>query len=174
MSSGSRGRMDVRRARGRPGGGARRMDKETQRKRTRRISNLRPQRELRLTPGFQSHEALWAVVKKLPTDFEPYGKRKRCDGVIHGDCSCGCRWFHKLAGTRGMDWGVCANPKSPRAGLLTFEHMGCAKYERDRRVDCGEALVGMKVRRLLEEAEKELQRCRSRKSGLLYRLRKRR
>jgi len=27
-----------------------------------------------------------------------------------------------------MDWGVCANPKSPRAGLLTFEHQGCPAF----------------------------------------------
>jgi len=27
-----------------------------------------------------------------------------------------------------MDWGVCANPKSPRAGLLTFEHQGCPEF----------------------------------------------
>lgn len=28
-------------------------------------------RELRVTPGFQAHKALWAVTKKRPTDFEP-------------------------------------------------------------------------------------------------------
>jgi hypothetical protein len=49
----------------------RRDDKERNRKkRIRRILGLRSQRELVLTPGFQTHEALWAVAKKLPTDFE--------------------------------------------------------------------------------------------------------
>jgi len=28
----------------------------------------------------------------------------------------------------GSDWGICANPKSPRAGLLTFEHQGCPQF----------------------------------------------
>jgi len=30
-----------------------------------------------------------------------------------------------------MDWGVCVNPASPRAGLLTFEHQGCEQFEHD-------------------------------------------
>jgi hypothetical protein len=45
------------------------------------------------------------------------------------DCSCGCRHFLPLQGQLGHDWGVCANSKSPRAGLLTFEHQGCAEFE---------------------------------------------
>ena len=28
-----------------------------------------------------------------------------------------------------MDWGVCINPTSPRAGSLTFEHHGCEQFE---------------------------------------------
>ncbi len=108
-------------------------DKERSRKkRIRRILGLRSQRELRLTPGFQCHEALWAVAQKLPTDFEPYGKRRRCDGTIHADCSCNCRWFHVLAGMRGQDWGVCANPKSPREGLLTFGAYGMSPIRMGR------------------------------------------
>ena len=114
------------------------MDVEKRRNRIRHISAHRTKRELRLTPGFQSHEALWAVAKKLPTDVEPYGERKRSDNVIRGDCSSNCRWFHVLAGERGRDWGVCANPKSPRGGLLTFEPMGCPQEEWDTR----EALEG--------------------------------
>jgi hypothetical protein len=105
------------------------MDKEASLKRIRRISSMRSKQELRLTPGFQSHEALWGVANKLSTDFEAYGKRERSGSVPSEDCSCNCRWFPVLEGTRGMDWGVCANPKSPRAGLLTFEHMGCPQYE---------------------------------------------
>ena len=67
------------------------MDMEKRRKRIRHISNLRSKRELCLTPGFQTHEALWMVTKLLPTDFKPYGNRKRLDGEIHGDCSSNCR-----------------------------------------------------------------------------------
>ena len=48
------------------------MDMEKRRNRIRHISAHRTKRELRLTPGFQSHEALWAVTKKVPTEFEPY------------------------------------------------------------------------------------------------------
>jgi hypothetical protein len=67
------------------------------------------------------------VVICRPTDFEPYGFRKR-DGP---DCSCGSKWFQEPAGQRGMDWGVCSHPQSPRSGLLTFEHMGCTFFECD-------------------------------------------
>jgi hypothetical protein len=70
-------------------------------------------------------DKLLKVVRMLETDYEPYGKAER-DGP---DCSSGCRHFVKLAGDSGNDWGVCANPDSPRAGLLTFEHQGCAAFE---------------------------------------------
>jgi hypothetical protein len=79
-----------------------------------------------LEPG--QHEQLWQIAIKLPTDFEPYGRTKR-DGS--SDCSCGCRWFLPLA-AMPLDWGVCANPASPRAALLTFEHQGCPRCETDR------------------------------------------
>ena len=51
----------------------------------------------------------------LPTGF----------GSEAADCSCGCKHYVTLAGALGADWGVCTNPWSPRAGLLTFEHQGC-------------------------------------------------
>ena len=146
------------------------MDTEKWRKRFRHMLSLRPKRELRLTPGIQTHEALWVVAKKLPTDFEPYGKRKRSDDVIQGDCSSNCRWFHILAGERGRDWGVCANPKSPRAGLLTFEHMGCPKYQWDIRSDFLETASGKKMLKQYEKAEQELQQRRGRKTSLVSRL----
>jgi hypothetical protein len=79
-----------------------------------------------LTPG--SHEQLFQIVIQLPTDFEPYGQRKR-DGE---DCSCECRWFLPLVATP-LDWGVCANPASPRVGLLTYEHQGCPQFEKSSR-----------------------------------------
>lgn len=80
----------------------------------------------------RSHEELWAVCKKLPSDFEPYGERSRecCEeGGEWRDCSCSCAWFHVLIGKARSDWGVCVNLNSPRAGLLTFEHQGCPQYE---------------------------------------------
>jgi hypothetical protein len=88
--------------------------------------------ETRATSGFDSNEILWRVLTKLPTDFEPYGRRKR-NGDL--DCSCNCRWHYALAGRLGQDWGICANPHSPRAGLLTFEHQGCPQYETDYRTE---------------------------------------
>lgn len=72
-----------------------------------------------------THEHLVSIMRCLPEDYEPYGEAER-DG---GDCSSGCRWYAKLAGTLGYDWGVCANPASHRCGLLTFEHQGCAHFE---------------------------------------------
>ena len=71
------------------------------------------------------YEKLWQIVRRLNTDYEPFGKAER-EGA---DCSGGCRHFIKLAGDVGNDWGVCSNPESPRAGLLTFEHQGCAAFE---------------------------------------------
>jgi hypothetical protein len=83
------------------------------------------------------HELLWQLVQKLPTDFEPYGSRSR-DADWGPDCSCGCKHFLKLAGSLGFDWGVCTNADSPRAGLLTFEHMGCKFFEAEDEPDDGE------------------------------------
>ena len=73
------------------------------------------------------NQHLHKICKHLPTDFEPYGQRKRTGD----DCSCGCRHFLTLPGRLGEDWGVCTNPDSPRAGLLTFEHQGCPNVERE-------------------------------------------
>lgn len=79
-----------------------------------------------------THDDLWQVTKKLDEDYAPYGKLDR-ETAFHGtwgmDCSSGCRFYAKLAGKLGGDWGVCTNPDSHRAGLLTFEHQGCAKAE---------------------------------------------
>ena len=72
------------------------------------------------------HAHLLSIVIRLPTDFEPYGHRARDDGGP--DCSGGCRWFLSLE-CHPLDWGVCANPRSPRCGLLTFEHMGCEFFQ---------------------------------------------
>ena len=67
-----------------------------------------------------THEQCWKVARET----EEYGS-----GIHYTyDCSCQCYFFHPLLGALQTDWGVCTNPKSPRAGLLTFEHMGCAFY----------------------------------------------
>jgi hypothetical protein len=78
--------------------------------------------------GDDRHSALHDVVKRLPSDFEPYGERSR-DDEWGPDCSVGCRWFIALEGELRHDWGICHNPASPRCGLLTFEHQGCREFE---------------------------------------------
>lgn len=80
------------------------------------------------------HHHLLEIVQHLPSDFEPYGCRSREDDW-GPDCSCGCKYFLPLEGPLGMDWGVCANPASPRVGLLTFEHQGCQAFESDESDD---------------------------------------
>ena len=77
-----------------------------------------------------THEQLLEVLITLPDDYVPWGKREHdVDSKPAPDCSAGCKWFHPLAGQRGMDWGVCGNPLSHRYGFLTFEHQGCATFE---------------------------------------------
>jgi hypothetical protein len=75
--------------------------------------------------GERLHDRLHTVCRHLPTDFEPYGKRER----NAADCSCGCRYFLELPDPLRYDWGVCIHPRSPRSGLLTFEHQGCEFFE---------------------------------------------
>jgi hypothetical protein len=72
-------------------------------------------------------DPLWQVVKILPTDYADYGgkiERWSDPNQDYPDCSSGCRHWRAL----DADWGVCINPNSPRAGLLTWEHqagIGC-------------------------------------------------
>jgi hypothetical protein len=88
----------------------------------------------------RSHEELFAICKMLPSDFEPYGQCSRLNGrLIQSDCSGGCVWYHTLIGEASLDWGVCANPASPRAGPLTFEHQGCEQFEEEPSQDDGAA-----------------------------------
>ena len=67
-----------------------------------------------------------------------YGQRSRTyvseddDGV--SDCSCNCKHFQVLQAAP-LDWGVCTNAKSPRCGLLTFEHQGCREFESGTTID---------------------------------------
>lgn len=67
----------------------------------------------------EAKPGLWGVVRRAAGDDNP-------------DCSCGCRWARWLKGALGNDWCVCANPLSPRVGLLMFEHQagrGCFERE---------------------------------------------
>jgi hypothetical protein len=81
-----------------------------------------------LTPQERvAHDHLVSIMRRLPSDFEPYGLRNRDEG---SDCSCGCKHFEPLQ-ILPFDWGVCTNPKSPRCSLLTFEHQGCEQFEYD-------------------------------------------
>jgi hypothetical protein len=78
---------------------------------------------------------LFKVLKRLPTDYSNYGgevKRWEHDDVPYPDCSCGCKFFVNLTEPYFFDWGVCAKPEGPRAGLLTWEHQagfGCFEQE---------------------------------------------
>lgn len=81
------------------------------------------------------HKRLRMVLITRIEDYDPWGlnKRWRDPHQAYPDCSCGCRFFVPLDGALGGDWGVCSNPESHRAGLLTFEHQGCQKFTEDRR-----------------------------------------
>ena len=83
-----------------------------------------------------THELLLSITKRLPTDYTDYGgkvERWQHPEEFYPDCSSGCRHYRRLTsgleeGVEDADWGVCTNPRSPRAGLLTFEHQagqGC-------------------------------------------------
>ncbi len=74
-------------------------------------------------------DLLWSVCHRMAEDYEGYGSVERQRGEQWlPDCSMGCRHFVPLPGKLGFDWGVCVNPQSHRAGLLTFEHQGCPAF----------------------------------------------
>ena len=69
---------------------------------------------------------LFESLRVLPTDYAEYGgdvERWKDPTIDYPDCSRGCAYWVSLNGSLGNDWGVCANKKAPRAGLLTWEHM---------------------------------------------------
>jgi hypothetical protein len=39
-----------------------------------------------------------------------------------------CEFWVPLAGQWGLDYGACANPRSPFDGRVRFEHDGCEEY----------------------------------------------
>jgi hypothetical protein len=78
-----------------------------------------------------SDDELWEACRKLPSDFEPHGQRKWLGRrESRPDCAT-CCWFVELFRT-WPDWGACANPESPRAGLLTFREQGCWQFEPEK------------------------------------------
>ena len=83
----------------------------------------------------KDNDHLWKVLKHLPSDYTDYGgevKRWEKSDEAYPDCSGDCLFFVPLAGNLGFDWGVCANPDAPRAGLLTWEHQAGYKCFVDR------------------------------------------
>jgi hypothetical protein len=97
------------------------------------------------------HEKLLQVARRLETDYSPFGKTDHDGG---SDCSCACRHFVKLGSDVGDDWGVCSNPGSPRAGLLTFEHQGCTAFQA---ITVDRNLTDAQLRHLIGEASQILQ-----------------
>ena len=63
------------------------------------------------------------LLRKCCKNWDDYMKGKIGVGNFNHDCSCGCKVCIELQDSG--DWGVCCNPESPRAGLLTWEHQGC-------------------------------------------------
>ena len=100
-----------------------------------------------------TNDQLWRVCRKLPSDFEPCGERKR-EGNRHEkpDCSI-CRCFQPLLRPGQLDWGTCANPHSPRAGLLTFWEQGCEQFEPEKEAGTEE------TRRTRSDFKNEIENC---------------
>ena len=71
------------------------------------------------------------LLKKSCKNWDDYMKHKMGVDNFGVDCSCGCYYFLTLEDNG--DWGVCCNPDSERAGLLTWEHQGCkGGFKKDR------------------------------------------
>jgi hypothetical protein len=81
--------------------------------------------------GNASDDELWEACRKLPSDWEPFGRRKWLGRrEARPDCDT-CRWFTGLFHT-WPDWGVCCNPESERAGLLTYREQACWQHEPEK------------------------------------------
>ena len=110
----------------------RNQSEEQERRRIRWVSKRQSASEVQVTPGYQTHEQLWQIVRKLPTDSEPYGKMKRETSC---DCSGSCRWYHVLAGRRGQDWGGAPAAGAGRESPLMYTAQ--AQGSRDRLAGAG-------------------------------------
>jgi hypothetical protein len=107
------------------------------------------------------HERLLRIVRRLDTDFEPFGSVIQDD---RPDCSCGCRHFIQLAHEVGNEWGVCENRESPRGGLLTFERQGCAVFEP---ITLDRSLADSQLRQIIADASELLKARRRERSTVL-------
>ena len=70
-------------------------------------------------------DLLMSLVERLPGDYTDYGgqvERWADPNKGYPDC-CNCRYLIRLDEGVCGDLGICGNPKSHRAGKLTFEHM---------------------------------------------------
>lgn len=82
------------------------------------------------------HQHLLTITPRHAADYKNFGEADVEFGAGRGmDCSGSCKWYLALKGKLGMDWGVCANPRSHRSGLLTFEHQGCSHFQPMSKVD---------------------------------------
>ena len=86
----------------------------------------------------RSSDLLGSLIEVLPGDYTDYGgevERWADPNKDYPDC-CNCRFFIGLGQGVIGDFGVCGNPKSHRAGKLTFEHMaGFGCFEDTSRAD---------------------------------------
>ena len=79
------------------------------------------------------------LVERWPTWFNTKGDFRYTGmtlGFQHDDGWFGILWrlcedLEPLVAEFERDWGVCGNPASHRAGLLTFEHQGCPQFEQE-------------------------------------------
>lgn len=55
-----------------------------------------------------------------PKVREDYEQGRQC---LH------CRWYNKLPGKLGMDYGCCTNQESPFWYVVVFEHHTCERYQ---------------------------------------------
>lgn len=69
----------------------------------------------------------WAAKGNSSSELKPgtpeyklYEEGKQCGG---------CAFYLSLDGDLGMDWGACANAKSPHDGRTVFEHFTCVAYQ---------------------------------------------
>lgn len=92
-----------------------------------RIIQRNPKKKTKMS---DLHYLLIDKVTRQDSDYQPFGKVKRWEkeDEEYPDCSMGCKYYIKLEGELGSDWGICSNKDSKRFSLLTFEHQagkGC-------------------------------------------------
>jgi len=51
------------------------------------------------------------------------------DADSSASCANWCIWWLRLAGSLGLDFGVCVNPQSERCALLCTGDLGCPLFD---------------------------------------------